>query len=226
LAGERERLRGLRTLADIDLASPEGRIRGSQVLVVEPPKRLRIELLSTFGVVWILATDGQGFDVYSREDDTVYRGTLRPGLLPHYLPIPLALDELTELLLGRPPPRDVESVEAVAWEPETGLVRLELQLDGGGTQTVWFDGSTGLLRRCEERQAGGAVRFDLRITAYRDFGETAVGSALTIVAPHGVRVQLSYARSELNPAVPDDIFRLPHILGASEVDLDARANLP
>jgi hypothetical protein len=226
LASDRERLRGLRTLADIDLTSADGRIRASQVLVVEPPRRLRIELLSTFGVVWILATDGQGLDGYSREDDTVYRGTLRPGLLPHYLPIPLALDDLTELLLGRPPPRDVESAETVAWEPETGLVRLELRLKGGGIQTIWFDGSTGLLRRCEERQAEGTVLFDLRIRAYRDIGKTALGSDLTIVAPHGVRVQLGYARSELNPALPDDLFRLPHVLGASEVDLDARANLP
>jgi len=100
---ERTRLRGLRTVADSEISGSEGPIRASEVLLVEPPARLRIEVLSIFGIAWILATDGEVLDIYSREDDTIYRGTPTPELIAHYLPVPLALDEITELLLaGRP----------------------------------------------------------------------------------------------------------------------------
>ena len=78
-------------------------------------------------------------DIYSREDDTIYRGRPTPALIAQYLPLPLTLHELTELLLGRPPERTVVKAEGVAWERETGLVRVTLRLQGGGTETIWFD---------------------------------------------------------------------------------------
>jgi len=223
---ERKRLSGLRTLADTEITGSEGEVRASEVLLVEPPMRLRIEVLSMFGVAWILATDGEVLDVYSREDDTIYRGRPTPELIADYLPVPLALHELTELLLGRPPPRDVVEHGGVAWEPETGFVRLTLRLQGGGTETIWFDGATGLLMRCEDRGLDGELRFDLRIKAYRDVSGELLSSDLTIAGPGAVHVRLAYARSQLNPVLSDDLFRLTHVLGAAEMPLDRPGGLP
>jgi len=223
---ERTRLRGLRTVADSEISGSEGPIRASEVLLVEPPARLRIEVLSIFGIAWILATDGEVLDIYSREDDTIYRGTPTPELIAHYLPVPLALDEITELLLGRPPKRDVAEAGAVAWEPETGLLRLTIGLRGGGTETMWFNGAAGLLVRCEERASDGALRFDLRIKAYREVSAALLGSDITIVGPGGAHVRLAYARSELNPMLSADLFRLRHVFAASEVPLGTPDDLP
>lgn len=224
LDDERTRLRGLRTLADSELTGPEGQFRASEVLLVEPPSRLRIEVLSMFGVAWVLATDGEFLDIYSREEGTVYRGEPNPALLADYLPVPLGLEELTELLLGRPPPRDVVASEHAAWEKETGLIRLALRIAGGGTQILWFDGASGLLMRCEERDAKGILRFDLRIKAYRDVSGALLGSDITIVAADGVQVRLAYAKSELNPTLPADLFRLRNVVGVKEVRLGDRGH--
>ncbi len=219
LAADRRRIRGLRTLADSEIDGPEGRLRSSEVLLVEPPARLRIEVLSTFGVAWVLATDGQALDVYSRQEETVYRGAPTRDLADHYLPVPLALADLTELLLGRPPSRAVAAVEPVSWEPETGLMRLVLRLQGGGLQTLWFDGAR-LLRRAEERGWGDALRYDLRINAHRLVGSLLLPSDLTIRAPSAVQVRLAYANSDVNPDLDPDLFRIPFVVGAREVRLD------
>ena len=117
---ERGRLRSLRTLADSEITGPDGTFKTSEVLLIEPPDHLRIEVLTPFGVTWILATDGRVLDVYSRQEETVYRGRPTPDLIDHYLPVPLALADLTELLLGRPPRRAVARPEGVGWEAETG----------------------------------------------------------------------------------------------------------
>jgi outer membrane lipoprotein-sorting protein len=223
LEATRQRVGGLRTLADSEIEGPEGRFRASEVLLIEPPNRLRIEVLSTFGVAWILATDGEVLDVYSRQDQTVYRGRPTRDLIDYYLPVPLALEELTELLLGRPPRRDVVRAEDVAWEPATGLVRLPLRLKDGGRQTVWFDGRSGVLRRCEERDVRDNLRFDLRVGTYRQIDGMLLAADLTIVSPLGVRVRLQYANSEINPEIAPRLFRIPHVAGTREAELDAGA---
>ena len=220
VTSERRQIRGLRVLADSEIESPDGRFRSSEVLLVEPPARLRIEVLSTFGVAWVLATDGDTLDVYSRQEETVYRGRPTRDLADHYLPVPLPLADLTELLLGRPPRRAVSAVEPVAWEAETGLMRVVLHLQGGGLQTLWFDGRTRLLRRCEERTWGDALRYDLRIDAHRQVGDLLIPSDITILAPTAVQVRLGYANCEINPTLAPDLFRIPFVVGAREVRLD------
>lgn len=209
----------MRTLADTEITSRDGRIKASEILVVRPPTELRIEVLTMFGVAWILATDGEVLHVYSREEGTVYRGKPTPDLIRHYLPVPLELAELTELLLGRPPRRDGAVPTDVSWEAETRLVRLTLSLQGGGTEQIWFEANTGLLTRCEERSSDGALRFDLRIKAYSRIEGRSLASNLTIVGPDDVRVRLSYARSELDPDLPEGVFRLGTLAGAREKKL-------
>ena len=134
------------------------------------------------------------------------------------------VEELTELLLGRPPRREVVASEGVAWEQETGLIRLVLRIAGGGTEILWFDAVSGLLMRCEERDAKGALRFDLRIKAYRDVSGALLGSDITILAADGVQVRLAYAKSELNPTLPAELFRLRNVMGVKEVRLGDRGH--
>jgi hypothetical protein len=223
IATERTRLQSLRTLADSEINGPDGRFRASQVVLVAPPDRLRIEVLSTFGVAWILATDGKVLDVYSRQEETVYRGKPTRSLIEYYLPVPLALADLTELLLGRPPPRAVVQADDVAWEPETGLVRLTVRLKDRGRQTTWFDGHTGLVSRCEERDAADALLFDMRVGGYRNVGNGLVASDITVLSPEGVQVRLAYSHSELNPNLPSNLFRIPFVIGARETPLEPPA---
>jgi len=220
IADERARLQSLRTLADSEIRGPDGRFRASEVVLVAPPDRLRIEVLSTFGVAWVLATDGEVLDVYSRQEETVYRGSPSRSLIEYYLPVPLALADLTELLLGRPPPRSGTEPDGVAWEPDTGLVRLSVRLRDRGRQTTWFDGRTGLVSRCEERDANDALLFDMRVGGYRKVGNGLVASDITILSPEGVQVRLAYANSELNPDLSASLFRIPFVIGARETQLE------
>jgi len=91
---------------------------------------------------------------------------------------------------------------------------------------MWFNGAAGLLVRCEERASDGALRFDLRIKAYREVSAALLGSDITIVGPGGAHVRLAYARSELNPMLSADLFRLRHVFAASEVPLGTPDDLP
>ncbi len=223
VAAERGRVRGLRAQADSEIVGPDGTLRASEVLLVEPPDRLRIEVLSTFGVAWILATDGERLDIYSRPEETVYRGRPTRDLIAHYLPVPLAIDDLTDLLLGRPPALAITRARDVAWERDTGLVRLTLGLVDGGIATLWFDGRSGLLRRSEERDRDDVLRYDLRIAAHRVVGEHLLPSDLTILTPAAVSVRLAYANCDVNPRLAPELFRIPAVVGAREVRLNGDA---
>lgn len=209
--------------ADSEIEGPDGRFRASEVLLVEPPNRLRIEVLSTFGVVWVLATDGEVLDVYSQREETVYRGRPTRDLIAHYLPVPLAIDDLTELLLGRPPALAIAGARDVAWEHDTGFVRLTLGLVSGGVATLWFDGRSGLLRRSEERDRDDDLRYDLRIAAHRAVGQHMLPADLTILTPAAVSVRLAYANCDVNPRLAPELFRIPAVVGAREVRLNGDA---
>jgi hypothetical protein len=95
---------------------------------------------------------------------------------------------------------------------------LLLQLPHGGAQEIWFEPPSYLLRRCEERDGAGVPRFDLQVVTYRTAPGGLVPADLVIrVPPRRVQVRLAYARPDVNPVLPADLFRLPPVLGAKEV---------
>lgn len=216
LAQRRATVHALRALARLSYSAPEESHKARQLLVAERPDRLRMEILSPFGTVFVLTTGGGTLTAWSREESTVYRGLASPENLERYaqleVPVPVAVD----LLLGTPPLRaaadSVVSADAAA---------VQLWQDvGDGIRVGWFNDRLEPLRY-EQRDAGGHVHLRVSFDAYTAVNGVTVPLQLGIELPlMQRRLDLTLSEPEINPHLATSVFALDTPPGSRLVDLD------
>src|SRR5262245_32752525 len=106
LTARRDAVRSLRALARLKYRDPTESNTSREAIVVARPDRLRIEVLSLFGSVFVLTTDAGALTAYARQEDTLYRGQASPENLWRYARLWLPVADLVDLVLGTPPRRD------------------------------------------------------------------------------------------------------------------------
>ena len=103
LASRREAVHSLRALARIRYHDPDESRSSRQAIVVARPDRLRLEVTSLFGSVFVLTTDDGALTAWARQENTVYRGQASPQNLWRYVHVGLPVSELVDIVLGTPP---------------------------------------------------------------------------------------------------------------------------
>ncbi len=207
-AAERRGLRGRAQLA-VDAREGALRLRSRQVLALERPARLRVEILGMLdAAVAVLVTDGARFELFRAEDRSYESGEVQPGLLWEQAHLDLAPEEAIDLLLGAPL-LDRTLVLRRAEETAQGDLRLELADDLGVLrERVEFD-AQGLLRRLEERDPAGSLDWEARFDDYRDLEGTPFAHAIELrVTRGGSLARIALSDVELDPELPDALFEL------------------
>lgn len=195
--------------------SIEGQRRASfakQLLLVERPARLRLEIVGLLGQrVAVLATDGARYDLYRAERPALESGEVHAGILFEVAGLALTPEEAVQLALGVPllPAEGAPAAESVAALPEGGLrVVLRARSADEPRRTLEFDGA-GHLARYALHAPGGELAFEVRYGDYRDVAGSAFAFAIAVELPAtATRAALQFQRVELNPALSDDLFRL------------------
>lgn len=215
-------LRSFRALADMDYTAPRERLHVREVVVIERPDRLRIEMMSAFGVALQITSDGEQLRAYHRGERTFYSGAATARNLARFTRLELALRDITDLLVGLPPGRKRRGPAQIAFEEETDLWRVTTPLAGRGTQIVWFDHDRLLPVRTEEVDEEGNRNY---LTSYGDYREVE-----GFIVPHEVMLEipaqqasvvLRYADVALNEALAKTLFSFDPPPGAKTVDLDS-----
>ncbi|MBI4516825.1 MAG: DUF4292 domain-containing protein [Deltaproteobacteria bacterium] len=208
---------GLRALARFVYEGPEQQRRARQVLAVERPQRLRLEVLSPFGSVFVLAADNGELAAYVRSESTVYRGQATPANLERFAHVHLEVSDAVELLLGTPPVRAVQD-ESVSFDSQAGLLRLWRRQDAGA-QVIWFNEALQAVAT-EERAADGLVLWRARFAA---FGAEHAGMPAHIdleLPAEQRRVSLELSDIEVNPALTAALFNFTTPSGVQDVQLE------
>jgi hypothetical protein len=208
MAQSRHALRGRARLA-VDDAEGKVHLRGRQLLVVERPARLRVEVQGLLDqTVAVLAIDGDRYELF-RADDRSYRsGLLPPGLLREQAMLDLTPQEAIDVLLGAPA-RDASLAPRAALRDRDGNVVIELAgPDGELRRRAHFD-ARERLRRLEVFEPGGALDWRASFDDFRpirgvDFAHAVV---LETGAPE-TRAEIELRDVELNPRLPPDVFRV------------------
>jgi outer membrane biogenesis lipoprotein LolB len=210
---QRQSLRGRARLA-VDRAGQALPARGKQVLVLERPGRLRVEILGLFSqTLAVLVTDGERFEIFRSADRSYDSGDVEPELLWREVGIALTPAEAVSVLLGAPPVPNEWRVadDQVVAEGERGDDLRWLTLadaSGRSRQRVAFD-RDGHLSVAERLGAAGDVLWRAGYADYRDVGGRPVAHEVTLdVTAGATRAELSLRNIELNPDLPPDIFRL------------------
>ncbi len=195
-AAQRISLRGLARVK-VDSESTSGSVQ--EVIVVERPDRLRLEMRSFFGRTQaVLVTEGGRYAYY--EGGVVERGPLARDVIRQRLGLDLTAEEAVETLLAAAdldptPTREAHHVADEHWV-ETGSRRIPIVTDGD-------------LRGITALDPEGGVRWRAEYSRWRDLDGERYPFTVRLVFPEtGVTAELALRDVELNPSLDPEVFQL------------------
>lgn len=200
LAQRVEQFRSLRSLASVNYQGKDGRGSFQEAIVVQRPDRLRLETLSSFGVLLIVTADGEKVAGFDPRENVFVHGRSSKENLARLTRIPLELREIAALLMGLPP----VGLQG-HWGGEQNTLHREL--GGGRREVITFDSKLGVPTRWERYGPNGGA--ELRAD-FSDFFSTSAGLfPLKISLEAHVqqrRLEIHYQEPEVNVDLPSALF--------------------
>jgi hypothetical protein len=210
---ERHSLRGV---AKVALEGPGGASRSRQILVVERPARLRVEVQGFLNqLVAVLVSDGERFELFRAQDGSVEQGDVHPGILYQVAGIPLRPEAVVGVLLGAPDlgPQLLPGPAALLSD---GDVQVDLVEETGvGLRRLRFDPEANL-RQIEVLTEEGELAWRVRFEDYRRVGGLSFAHDIVLEFPFAeAHAEVTFQQVELNPELPPEVFGLRPPAGES-----------
>ncbi len=222
LAARHDAVHSVRALAHLRYRDPEQSGTAREAILVERPDRLRVEVFSLLGSVFLVTTNAGAITVYARQDNTVYRGAASPENLARYARVGLPVSDLIDLVLATPAPRPADQ-DRVSFDTVRGAVRLVRTL-ADRQQSVWFSPAS-LPVAVEERGADGQLAWQATFGAYEDHGGVPIATQLNVELPRWSRsLELALRDVDVNPPLDSALFAFHTPPGSKEVTLESIAD--
>jgi outer membrane lipoprotein-sorting protein len=216
-AARRTALRGLRAWARLQYESPEETHRAKQLLVAERPDRLRLEVFSPLGTVFVLTAADGALAAYDRDSATVYRGADSAENLRRYTDVALPVQAAVDLLLGTPP---LGAAAASTVSADGSAIRLRADGDDGA-EVIWLSPELDPLRY-ETQDVDGRVRLRATFDGWTAIDGVRVPTQVGFEMPDTQRrLAVALRDIEVNPTLPPAVFALVTPADSREVQLDA-----
>ena len=114
-------LKSLSGMLSLEVWRGDERVRLRQLLLVQPPNRIRVDTLSPFDQpLAMMASDGQIVTIYSIEKQRFEQGPATQDHLARLLRLPLTGEELAAIMAGGVP-IPTGAVTTLDWDDETGV---------------------------------------------------------------------------------------------------------
>lgn len=212
-----ERFQGLRALMRLQYRDPKETHSSREAIVVARPDRLRVEVLSLFGSVFLLATDKGRLLAYVPEDRTVYLGAASAENLWRYTRLWIPVEDLVDLLLATPGHQRAHLVPCPRGDPAGACVSYPTH---AGEATVWLD-RAALPLRVEHIGTDGTLLWTAHYESFENHGTVPVVKKLALESPaFGRRMMLQFHDVEINPELDGDEFTLHYPAETQVVYLD------
>ena len=217
----RARARSLRAEAGVEQFASEGRIRGTVLMFVERPDRVRFDALTEFGPAAILTSDGDRFALSDLREGQFLEGPTCPENIARLLGIPLSGSEVARFLVGDTPRLDAVGQDVTC---DGGRYLVTLHTASNQRQELEFAVHPNdleaspheqrlRLRRSEVFDAGGETEWratydDYRVVSNRDQGVgVALPYRLRFEHPgRGADTTVRFREMDLNVEVPPEAF--------------------
>lgn len=186
----------MRAEARVDRRDAEGRIRGTVLMFLEQPDRVRFDAMTQLGPAAILTSDGTTFALTDLREDRFYVGPTCPANIERLLGIPLDGDEVALLLTGQTPRIEATREELSC---DGGVYRVTLHGADGRTQHIALQVLEEDAAAPPERQrmrliesrvlaADGSLEWRVTWEGYRDVAD-AGGAGTSVAMPFRVRFE-------------------------------------
>lgn len=216
----RSPLVAIRAEARVDQRGNDGRVRGTVLMFVQTPDRVRFDAMTQFGPAAILTSDGIDFALTDLRDNRYLFGPACPGNIARLLGIPLSTQDTTAFLLGRTPVLETDDTTIECIGDATYLLELraadgrrqeiELQVREADLNAPLLEQRLRLLRS-ELYDARGKTVW--RAT-YDDYRVLPIGE-MGVAVPFWVRIEQPKQGSDtlvrfedisVNPEIPEGVF--------------------
>lgn len=216
----------VRAEARVDRRDGSGRVKGTVLMYLERPDRVRLDVVTQLGPAAILTTDGERFALTDFRRRTFSTGPACRTHIEAYLGVPLAPESVVRLLLGESPETHGDARPLVC---EDGSYRADLVQASGDRQSMRLTvrerdlgrppGQQRLrLRESEVTSPTSDVRWRVAYDDFRvipdpkDQAEPQRGVAMPFSIRfedprHGSDTLVRFRSVELNVEVPDGLFR-------------------
>ena len=205
-AASRHALRGV---ARLGVDGPGGSARVRQILALERPALLRVEILGLLDQTQaVLTTDGTRYRLVRSQDRSVEQGAVYDALLADVAGLAVTPAQAVRLLLGAPQDASAQ-LEGAAQLPEGG-VRLLLRSPGALEREQLDCDAAGRVQQWTRRGAAGDALLDARYGDFRPLGGVAFAREVEVRDPRtDASVHVGWSRVELNPVLAPELFATP-----------------
>ena len=218
--------------ARVDQRGAHGRIKGTVLMFVQRPDRVRFDVMTQFGPAAILTSDGERFAFSDLRERRYLTGPTCPKNIARLLNIPLNVEETTLLLLGGTPVLAQQRAR-IDWNSD-GFYRLHITGRDGRRQEVDFGISEHDAKLPKARQQLRLLRseiYDARgdtqwRVSYGEYRPLQLGT-LRVAMPFLVRVEqpkigadtlIRFKQMNLEATVPQDAFMQVPLPGMHQED--------
>jgi hypothetical protein len=201
--------RSLRAIARLSLDGPAGSGRAKQILLVERPDRLRVEVLGLLDqTVAVLTTNGVRYRLFRSETRSETEGAVHAGLLWEVAGLAVTPAQAVRILLGAPalaPGSRLTGGTRLA----DGRLRLDLREPGAsGSVRLEFDPQARLVG-WSQLDAAGAAQYEARFADHRPLGGELFPHELELHdRTTGAHARVRFLQVELNPPLEPALFEL------------------
>jgi len=219
LAERRAAVRSVRGFAQIAYQTGEENLGARHAVLARRPDHFRLEVLSPFGAIAVIATDARELVVYARREAKIYRGPASAGSVGACAQVPVDVADVTAILLGTPPERVAIGPATVVRDEEAGAFKLTIPI-ANGRHLVWFEPET-LAPVASETPLPDGLRLCVAFGEYRAIGSLRFPHAIDLRVEPGNRVvRVRYASPSLNTDIADTLFRFPPREGFEELVIE------
>lgn len=218
------RWQSLKAEARVTQWADRGRIRGTVLMFLEQPNKVRFDVMSPLGPVAVLTSDGESFQLSDQREETYVYGPTCPANIARLLGISVDATTILRILTG-----DTPTIHAAgqSLECRDGLYVVVLAGADDATQEVAFSVFEGdldespsdqrlVLRRSIARDATGEVRWTATYDDYIDVeGEPFPTNIRFIDSVNQADTSVRVKEITLDPVVPDDAFKQAPAAGMS-----------
>jgi outer membrane lipoprotein-sorting protein len=128
--------RVLRAEARVDQRGERGRVRGTVLMFLERPDKVRFDIMTQVGPAAVLTSDGETFALMDLRENRFLTGPTCPANIERLLGLRFGAEQVTRFLLGQSPRIEHEDAEMYC---EGGAYRVILRAADGRRQELVYE---------------------------------------------------------------------------------------
>jgi outer membrane lipoprotein-sorting protein len=208
----------LRAEAKVDQRGKAGRVKGRVLMFAQRPDRVRFDVMTQFGPVLVLSSDGSAFALSDFKEHRFLTGPACERNIARLVGVAISGEAVTSVLLGDVPAMSASS--AVLSCSREGGYRVERRGADGALQTIELAvhgadmkkppaEQRSELREVTYTSAAGKRLYRVRYEDYRSVGASAVRLPFTVrIEDFGSESDavLRFSSIDLNVRVPEEAF--------------------